>query len=204
MDVRSPATALVSDLEAPILGVLTKTTKPLSGRQVARLADRSQNGTRQVLQRLTRHGLVQREDVATSALYRLNRDHIAFDAVIELVSLRAHLVKRLEREIASWAVAPVHASLFGSMARGDGDSESDIDILVVRPRGLSAESPHWHEQLSRLREKTLAWTGNELGVTEIAELKLPQLLKQRPGLVHDLRRDGITLAGVSAKALLVP
>jgi predicted nucleotidyltransferase len=33
----------------------------------------------------------------------------------------------------------MHASLFGSAARGDGVPESDIDLLIIRPERVDAE-----------------------------------------------------------------
>jgi len=49
----------VLDLEGPVLDVLAHTTRPLTGREIARLARRgSERGVRLVLHRLVDHGLV--------------------------------------------------------------------------------------------------------------------------------------------------
>lgn len=48
-------------------------------------------------------------------------------------------------------VSPAHAPaslvLFGSLARGEGDSESDIDVLVVRRADVDGDDEHWNESL---------------------------------------------------------
>ncbi len=78
-------TALVPDLDASVLGVLLKTTKPLSGRQVARLANGPQRSTLRALERMVLHGVVKREDAGTSTMYELNREHIAFKPIAALL-----------------------------------------------------------------------------------------------------------------------
>jgi hypothetical protein len=97
-----------------------------------------------------------------SKLCRLNRAHLAAAAVVELVQLRGRMLELLRREIASWAVAPEHASLFGSAARGDGDTSSDLDILdilVIRPTGRAEDDPTWGEQLVTSGQRVHAATG---------------------------------------------
>ena len=39
----------------------------------------------------------------------------------------------MRAEIASWQTEPVTALCFGSFARGEGDEDSDVDLLLVRP-----------------------------------------------------------------------
>ncbi|HEY4810856.1 MAG TPA: nucleotidyltransferase domain-containing protein, partial [Solirubrobacteraceae bacterium] len=86
-----------------------------------------------VLHRLTEHGLVTRVELNRAFLFALNREHLAAPAVLALAGLRGALFNRIERELKTWQIAPVHVSLFGSTARGDGDTHSDIDLFIVRP-----------------------------------------------------------------------
>lgn len=62
---------------------------------------------------------------------------------------------------------PVHVSVFGSAARADGQVESDIDLLIVRPENLAEDDPHWREQLHRLAERIERWSGNHASLHEI-------------------------------------
>ena len=105
------------------------------------------------------------------------------------------LERRLRAEVATWEIAPTHLSIFGSAARGDGDTASDVDIFVVRPRGVSDDEPHWREQLARLSDHVRAWTGNHAGVSEVSESDTRRLRRERPPIVDELRRDAITIAG---------
>jgi hypothetical protein len=142
MDVSRPHTAVIGGaLEGEVLSVLAGTTRPLTGRQIARLASHgSDRGLRLALNRLAAQGLVDTVEAPPAVLYSLNRDHIAAPIALELAGLRAELFRRLRRAIGEWQVPPMHASMFGSAARGEGDASSDIDLLVVRPASVDRQS----------------------------------------------------------------
>jgi predicted nucleotidyltransferase len=74
-------------------------------------------------------------------------------------------------------------SAFGSAACGAGDTRSDIDIFVVRPRDISAEDTRWREQLARLSDHVLVWTGNHAGLSEVCEAGTRRLRRERPPIV---------------------
>ncbi len=143
MNVGRPHTAVCPTLDSEVLNVLVGTTRPLTGREIARLAGRpSHSGVLDVLHRLAEHGLVERQEAGRALLFTLNREHLAASAVELLANMRHELFSRLRRAIENWEVAPSHVSLFGSAARGEGDTQSDIDLFVVSPeqsgdRGLA-------------------------------------------------------------------
>ena len=92
--------------------------------------------------------------------------------------------------------------MFGSAARQDGDVDSDIDIFLVRPAGVSDEDATWSEQLHDIGDAILAWTGNHASVIDFPEQDLRQLHDESPPVLADLRRDGIDLAGTPLRELL--
>lgn len=186
-----------------MLVVLAGTTKPLTGRQVAQLVRRgSQKAVSVALDRLVEHGLVLRQEAGRAYLHRLNRDHLAAAAVESLAGLRGELLRRLRELIGQWVAAPSHASLFGSAARADGDIDSDIDLLVVRPPAVDEDDPVWREQLDGLAEAVHAWTGNHAGIIELSQDEFAALPAQRPPILDDLRADGIDLAGEKLRRAL--
>lgn len=185
------------------MAVLAGTTKPLSGREVARISGVSVNGAWKALRRLVDHGVVEEEPAgANVTLYTLNRDHLAADAIVTLTRLRPMLVDRIKEHLAGWEIQPVHASMFGSAARGDGDTASDIDIFIVRPRGVDDEDARWRSQIDALADAVLAWTGNHASVSEISEVDLPRLRRERPPVVQNVEKDAITLVGEPAANVL--
>jgi hypothetical protein len=203
MNVSRTYSAVAPTVEGDVLVVLAKTTHPLTGRRVARLAQRgSVAAVAKALDRLVSQGLVLREDAPPASLYTLNRQHVAAPAVETLAHIRTEFLDRLRHAFSSWSVAPLHASMFGSAARQDGDIDSDIDIFVVRPAGVDPEGAAWNEQLHELGDAVLAWTGNHAGIIDFAEQDIAQLQDENPPVLQDLRRDGIDLAGTSLRELL--
>lgn len=194
MDMGEPSSAICPTLDGPVLMVLAATTRPLAAREVSRLVRRgSWGGVRQALLRLAEHGIVSVDEVGNVTLYALNRHHLAAPAVDVLARLHEELVHRLRDEIGGWSVPAVHASLFGSAARGDGDVTSDVDLFVVRGRRVEHDDPRWRSQLDRLAADVLAWTGNHAGIAEVGEGELARVRKSSAG--RSIRVDGITLAG---------
>lgn len=203
VDLSRPWAPIRSPIDMEVLRVLRGTTRPLTGREVARLVRAgSQPTVNASLRRLSAEGLVHVEEAGNAYLYTFNREHLAAPAVELLADVRAELERRLRSEISGWQVAPVHLSMFGSAARGDGNTASDIDIFVVRPRDVPDDDPHWREQLDRLSDHVLAWTGNHAGLSEVSETDVPRLRRERPPVVEQLSHDAITVAGPEPAELL--
>ena len=203
MDLSRPWALIRSPIDMEVMRVLRGTTRPLTGRDVARLVRAgSQPTVNASLRRLSDEGLVHVEEAGNAYLYTFNREHLAAPAVELLADVRAELQRRLRDEIAGWRIAPVHLSVFGSAARGDGDTKSDIDIFVVRPRDVPDDDPGWHEQLDGLSDHVLAWTGNHVGLSEVSEADLRRLRRERPPVVAELSRDAIAIVGSEPDELL--
>lgn len=201
MDVSRPFAALSSGVDVDVLVALAGSTTPHSGRELARLAGRSNTGVRHVLDHLVDQGLVERADAGRAFLYTLNRDHLLAPAVAVMSGARAELVRRLREAIGAWGTPPVHASLFGSAARGDGDSASDIDVFLVRPAEVGADG-EWRRQVEDLADSIHRWTGNQAGIVEIPEEGIPMLLRQGPPVIEEVNSDAVDLAGQPARRLL--
>lgn len=203
MDLSRPHMALSPTLDGEALRVLAGTTHPLTGREIARLAKNgSQRGIALALDRLVVQGVVARQDAGAAALYTLNRSHLAAPAAEILAGIRGELNRRLRNAIGAWRIQPAHASLFGSAARGDGNTTSDVDLLVVRPSTTDEDDPVWRHQIARLADDVHSWTGNHAAVIELGEQDIGQLRQTQPPIVASLRADSITLAGTSAERLL--
>jgi predicted nucleotidyltransferase len=204
MDVSRPHAAVIGGaLEGEVLSVLAGTTRPLTGRQIARLASHgSDRGLRLALNRLAEQGLVDTVEAPPAVLYSLNRDHIAAPIAIQLADLRSELFRRLRTAIGEWQVPPLHASIFGSTARGDGDASSDIDLLVVRPDSVDSEDPAWRDQLHELAVAIERWTGNHASISEVGDEELLGLASERRPIVDELEQAAITVAGPDARRLL--
>src|ERR1700674_1557581 len=129
VDIASPHKAVSPTLDGDVLRVLARTTGVLTGREVAALTGRrSHSGVLDALNRLTEHGLVNRVELNRAYLFTLNREHLAAAAVELLMDMRGELLRRIRGAVDSWEIAPANVSMFGSAARGDGGTASDIDL----------------------------------------------------------------------------
>lgn len=200
MDVGRPGALLVPEGTEAVLRALVGTDAPMGVRQVARVAGVSPNRAGQVLSHCAEHGLVVVEEHGGARLCRLNRSHLAAEMVAALVGLRGRLLSFLRAEIASWAVPPRHASLFGSAARGDGGTGSDLDILVVRREGDAGD--HWEGQLFESGERIFAATGNRAAWFPITTSDLQRAVEAEDPIVPEWQRDASHLAGQRLTTLL--
>ena len=196
MNLSRPWALIRPSIDMEVLLVLCGTVRPLTGREVARLIRAgSQPAVNAVLRRLSGEGVVLSEEAGNAYLYTFNREHPGAPAIELLAGIRAELERRLRAEIADWQITPAHVSPFGSAARGDGDTRSDIDVFVVRPARVAEDDPRWRAQLEGQSDHVYAWTGNHAGLSEVSAIDLRRLRHERPPVVEELRQVAITLAG---------
>ena len=158
VDLSSPLRTLSPGLDSAVLQVLAGTESGLSASQIARLAPRgSRAGQQPVLNRLVEHGFVIAEPANLGSLYRLNREHVLSGPVAAAATARVMVLARLTGAVESLRPAPLHASLFGSFARGEAGPDSDIDLLVVTLADADLEDEAWFEQLDELHRLTESW-----------------------------------------------
>lgn len=196
MDVARPYAAVCPTLDGDVLEALAGTTMALTGRQVALLTGRkSHSGVLAVLNRLTEHGLVSRIELNHASLFALNRDHLAAPAVEILAGMRKALFDELRKVIDDWSITPVHVSLFGSAARGDGDTRSDFDLLVVRPDSIDQDEPAWRSQIDDLADLILRRTGNHASVVERDDSGMERLRTAEAPILSEMLADAFVLSG---------
>jgi len=184
-----------------VVRALAGTDAALGVREVARIAGVSANRASQVLTNLVEHGLVLVDERGGGRLCRLNRDHLAAGPLIGLVDLRARMIEFLRHEVGSWRRQPAHVSLFGSAARADGDTRSDLDLLVVRSDD-AADDEVWDEQLFDSGERIRAATGNRTAWFLTSPAGLRRAVQAGEPIIGEWRRDGVHLAGRRLDRLL--
>lgn len=140
-------------------------------------------------------GIVTSERVGASNLYALNRAHLAVPYIEALAGLRVELISRITETLASWSVLPVFGAMFGSAVRGDMHIDSDIDLFVVRPRGVDADDPRWAGQLVDLAGRVTGWTGNDARILELSEVEVRAGLATGARVLVDIKRQAIVLFG---------
>jgi hypothetical protein len=197
MDVAEPGRGLAKGLTLPILRVLAQRSSPVSAAQLARLTGQgTEAGVRRAVERLVEHGLCLREEIAGRSTYTLNHDHVLHDAMTALLRADGEVFRRLRLSLAEWAPAPVAAAVFGSAARADGDLDSDIDLLLVRPvLRNDRDREMWARQVHDLRRDVARWTGNRLQVLDRPRSVMRRLVRSEEDLFGNVREDAVWVYG---------
>ena len=197
MNPSAPIKSVIPSAHADVLRVLALSDITLTGRQVAELTGGavSQKAVSTILNDLVVSGIVHRDSKGSAYLHRLNRDHLAAEAIVALATMRIRLLDALEATIAEWTKKPVGVWMFGSMARGDGSPASDIDILVIRSETISEDDPVWMSQLDAMTRDVTRWTGNECRILEYGHHEIRELVEQGEPLVASVLNEGILIEG---------
>jgi len=83
------------------------------------------------LDSLTESGVLERKQDGRRVYYRAQAGSPVFHALRELLSKTAGLIPALQSEMAKFHGRIRWAAIYGSVARGEEASESDIDLLLV-------------------------------------------------------------------------
>jgi predicted transcriptional regulator len=195
MELSRPLSTVTPTLDGDVLAVLARHDATFTTGQLHRvLTQHSEEGIRRVLQRLTKQGVVQSDRVGNAFTYRLNFDHLAAEHIIGLARLQETLLNRLEDRLASWAVPPIYAAVFGSAARGSMTVDSDLDLLLVRPDDAPADL--WDGQVDQLVSDITRWVGNDARSLQFTTGELAA--RRDEPVLHSVLSEGLTVAGTRA------
>lgn len=197
MDVSNPMSDVVPSAHGPVLAVLASTSTSLTGRGIADLTRPrvSQRQVAGVLNELADAGLVKRVRAGSASLFSLNREHLAAGPIEALASLRRQLWERIAEHASGWAHPPDGVVVYGSTARGDGDTSSDIDLLVIRPANVDEDDEGWHSDLTDFADRVTRWTGNPCELLDRSADELLSMAANGEHLLAEIRRDGRAVVG---------
>lgn len=156
-----PETLLTSPARVAVLKALLRSPgREWSGRELAKASGVSPPQTMEALYRLFDEALVRQRRAGRASLWSLEEGHFLVDRLRPLFALDPEstraLVEALEGGLSGSGA--VEAWLFGSIARGDEDPNSDVDLVVVFPDKRRAFA--WRERLGDLEAEVLARFGN--------------------------------------------
>lgn len=100
-------------------------------RELARLTGTTPGTLHKELARLAQAGLLLRETQGNQVRYRANRDCPVFAELAGLLRKTSGVVSVLAEALRTFAPAPELALVFGSMARGEENARSDVDLLLI-------------------------------------------------------------------------
>lgn len=201
VDFRRPVQAVIPGVQGRILAVLAETTAELNLRTIARLSGVSPAQASRVLPDLVALGLVERREAPPSALFALIEDNVAGRLVRSLSRSRETVLEELGTLARQMNPSPVSAIVFGSLARGEADALSDVDVVLVRPTDVDEDDEPWASSAERWRTAAQRLTGNAVQVIEIDEGELARRLRRPAELWANVLRESVVVHGPSLETL---
>lgn len=195
MDFIRPLQTMIPGVQGRILAVLSETTAELNLRTIASIAKVSEAQASRVLPGLVAVGLVERREVPPSALFRLVRDHIAAGPVLALSRSRDRMIHEMRDIAKGLPASPASVIAFGSFARGEADTESDIDSLLVRPTGFDESDEAWATSVQQWIDRVGGVSGNRVEVLEVGANEVKARLDRGGSVWRDIERDGLVIHG---------
>jgi len=105
-------------------------------RELARLTGTTPGTLHKELSRLAEVGLLQRAKQGNQVRYQANRECPVFSELAGLFRKTSGLVGVLAEALRLLHPAPELALVFGSLARGDENARSDVDLLLIADCGF--------------------------------------------------------------------
>jgi predicted nucleotidyltransferase len=170
VDLRDPIGALIPGVRGKLLTALICAGRELSTSDAARVADVSNPQASRVLAQLVEMGIVERRDVPPAVLYRPVLGNFVVELLVRLCDIRGAVLDEATRSAAHIVPRPLKLAIFGSVARGTSDEQSDIDVLVIRPTNADHDDG-WTESLWAWSSALEAFSGSEVNVVEISEVE---------------------------------
>lgn len=198
MDYLTPLEALFPGAAGAVLGVLTRTTQPLTVRQLADRAGVSHPQVSHHVDRLETLGIVRRHVAGRSHQITLT-DSVAAALLRRFAGLHGDVLAHMRATAAQLDPAPDSIVVFGSFARGAARADSDIDLAVVA-------SPEWTAdeaclaQLGSWLDEVAAFAGNPVAEVLVTPTELAD--RRDEPVWESIRREGVVILGVAPQLLL--
>jgi predicted nucleotidyltransferase len=186
--ISHPEFDLFGENEGRILHVLSTLIEGSSGRRIHAISGvKTLVTTQQILNRLVDSGLVIGRPIGASILYSVNRHHILWEPITQILDAPARLEIAVIELIAELKPKGLKgAALYGSFARGKAGRDSDIDILVVHEEGILSELIRPMGDVSSRIEQL---SGNVVQMLPVTIAELKRMVDKDDPLVDSLYRD---------------
>ena len=205
MDYSRPVETLIPGAQGRLLGALARVDAELAVSALAAVAGVGRTRASAVLRELADLGIVSRREVGPTVLVRLERGNAVGQLVARLAGLRSQVIEELRALAGGLDPRPVGLFLFGSLARGNADAASDIDILAIHPEDSGGE--RWAASLTEFSSRARILTGNRVQVLDYDLSDLRRRYAARDDAAgarfwRSVAEDALTLAGADFRELV--
>lgn len=182
-----------SKLKVRILRLLFLTRGLYTGREMAKLAGYSPTHTIAALKELERIGMVNRRHAGNADLYSLNEQSALVPGVLAPVftweqnvfdQLAQLYLEALGNDLLS-------IEIFGSVARGEEDERSDVDLIIVIRD--SADKGKAEERAAQASVEATSIFGNQFSPITVTKKELENKRSRKQGVWQELSEGTVTI-----------
>lgn len=188
MLLQNPFAALSpTGIDSCVLTVITGADAVFTPQRVHQLlpSGGSLSAVRHSLSRLASMGIITEHSIGRSLGYSLNKEHLLAPAIHAIRAARHELLERIRTRVTAWDT-DVTCILFGSAARNEMNTESDIDLLFLVHRPSDALD----SAISELCDDIFTWCGNSANALVLMRDDVDD-----EALIREILDEGIALTG---------
>jgi predicted nucleotidyltransferase len=191
--LQHPFEVVTPTLDGDVLNVLAGADEWFATQTITSMVpQRSQEGIRKTLKRLVSVGIVEELSAGRAFLFRLNREHLAAEPILQLASLKQLFFSRLTSVMTNWEYPPLFAAIFGSAARNQMTAESDVDLFLIQP--TDAPTSTWDTQVEALITQASKWIGSDVRPLLYTESEVARLGQSEP-VFEFIAQEGVPVFG---------
>lgn len=176
-------------------------------RELANLAKVSAWVVSRRFSRLAKEGMIQQKSEGREKFYKLNLANPVTRKLCELFETErreefyqknrrfAWILEDFTKRVSSSAPETQSVILFGSAARGQATSRSDIDILVLVPNYGEEQFKELMNSIDRLASETSGRHPTRLAPVSMTIKDFEESIRDKKRLATDILKDGIVLFG---------
>ena len=181
-----PFGGVIPGARGAVLAVLLRTDAPLTGRRIhALLSDEYSLWTiQEALKALTHLGLVNTQTVGRAGVHTINEDHVSVAPLRALLDPITALTDTVREAVGNDVKTVI---LFGSIARGEANVYSDVDLAVVAPAGWDGRAD--------LEDAVRVRLGNHCDVLVFTPEDFTRLAEIGEPVVLEILTSGVALIG---------
>ncbi|MDR1431683.1 MAG: nucleotidyltransferase domain-containing protein [Propionibacteriaceae bacterium] len=181
-----PFGGIIPGVHGAALTALLRTGEPLTGRQIHRLlgGNHSLWSVQQALKSLVKLGLVAAKPVGRAVVHSVNEEHCAIRPLREMLDPLTMLAQAVRQEVDDRVKAVL---VFGSIATGKADADSDVDLAVIAEAGWDGRS-----SLNAAVQRRL---GNACDVLFFTQDEFRALAAKGEPVVSDIMSDSFAIIG---------
>ena len=181
-----PFGGVIPGARGAVLAALLRTDIPLTGRQIHALVsdDYSLWTVQEALKALTQLGIVNTQTIGRAGVHTINEDHVSVAPLRALLDPITALTDTVREAVGNDVKTVI---LFGSIARGEANIHSDVDLAVIAPAGWDGRADL--EDAVRIR------LGNNCDVLVFTPEDFTRLADIGEPVVREILTEGVALIG---------